>query len=267
MKHFVILLVLYISASPCLAQTDIYFDALTESGKLYNLGVKAFESKNYGLADSLFSESLIMLPHKDTYFNKAIVKKYLKDEKGFAENLLLAAEYGDTAARRLFYRNCLITDTLLLTSDGKPALILNYDHILISRKGKNLEYEELEKRDKGNNIIFRYSVSNGDTVYHDGRVIANGMDISFRELLIHVRKNLKYPTFERDNHIQGTVFIAFLLTKQGNIEKVSILRSPGTGLSAAALRIFKDPIRLTPLHVNGNPINAFLVFPVKFTLK
>lgn len=264
MKHLIILLALYFFATPCIAQSDDYFKAIRESGKLYDSGVKAFAKKDYDLADSLFEKSIQAFPHKDTYYNRAVTKKVKGDEQGFAQNLLLAMQYGDTAARRIFYSQCTVTDTFLLTAGGKAGNPSSYDHMLIFRKAKTIKYQEVIKKDRKNNTLIWYSVQGRDTVYNAVEDIAITNE-TYLQLETHIRRTLSYPSSALAEGVVGTVFLQFVIRTDGSISNLSILRSPDIRLTAAATRCLFAPIKYTPLKIDGKPVNLQVVLPINFS--
>ena len=92
-----------------------------------------------------------------------------------------------------------------------------------------------------------------------------------KELLAYLYKNLKYPTIARETGVEGVVVIQFVVTKNGNIENVSILREIGGGCGTAAAEVVKAmnelPEKWSPGKQRGKSVPVFYTLPVKFKLQ
>ena len=79
-------------------------------------------------------------------------------------------------------------------------------------------------------------------------------------------KNLKYPKEARENEIQGTVFIEFIVESDGSITNTKVLKGIGGGCDEECLRI----IRLMPKWNSGKEfgksVRVRFVLPIKFSL-
>lgn len=78
-----------------------------------------------------------------------------------------------------------------------------------------------------------------------------------------------YPELEKQNEIEGTVFVSFIVEPDGTISEIEILRGVpnGPGFDKVAIRaISKLSKRFNPAKMNGNPVRYRMRVPVKFTL-
>jgi protein TonB len=80
-------------------------------------------------------------------------------------------------------------------------------------------------------------------------------------------KNLKYPRFLKENRIQGTVFVSFVVTRNGSIANIEILRSPHQDFDAEVHRVLELMPQWKPGKQGGNEVNVRYKMPIKFTLK
>jgi protein TonB len=81
--------------------------------------------------------------------------------------------------------------------------------------------------------------------------------------------NLVYPDMEKENGIQGTVYVGFVVEKDGSITNVEVKRgvSGGPGLTKAAEYAVKRLKKFeTPAKNNSNPVRYQYTLPVKFVL-
>ena len=93
----------------------------------------------------------------------------------------------------------------------------------------------------------------------------NGYDA----LLKYLASNIIYPDFEKDNNIQGTVYLSFVVSATGQIEEVKemIGVKGGPNLSKEAIRVVKKMPHWNPGMVNGKPVNVRFTLPIKFVLR
>jgi len=81
--------------------------------------------------------------------------------------------------------------------------------------------------------------------------------------------NLVYPEMEKENGIQGNVYVGFVVEKDGSITNVEVKRgvSGGPGLTKAAEAAVKKLKKFeTPAKNNGKPVRYQYTLPVKFKL-
>lgn len=78
--------------------------------------------------------------------------------------------------------------------------------------------------------------------------------------------NLKFPKKAREKGIQGTVFVTFVVDKDGLIKDVRILRGIGGDCDEAAVNVVKMMPRWKPGMLDGKPVSVQFNMPLKFTL-
>ncbi len=97
------------------------------------------------------------------------------------------------------------------------------------------------------------------------------MQCAQKKMLEYVYKNIKYPAIARENGIQGRAVIQFVVEKDGKITDAKILRDPGAGTGAEALRVVEAmndlPERWTPGKQRGKPVRVQFTLPVSFKLE
>lgn len=79
-------------------------------------------------------------------------------------------------------------------------------------------------------------------------------------------KNVKYPSQARENNVQGTVYVEFIIEKDGSVTNPKALRDPGFGLGDEAVRVVKLLPTFIPAKQRGRPVRVLFRLPVKFTL-
>ncbi|PCH67427.1 MAG: energy transducer TonB [Bacteroidetes bacterium] len=80
-------------------------------------------------------------------------------------------------------------------------------------------------------------------------------------------KNIKYPPLAKENDITGKVFIKFVVTSKGRVEKAHILKGIGGGCDEEALRVVNMMPSWNAGKQRGKPVNVWFTLPIKFTLQ
>lgn len=91
-----------------------------------------------------------------------------------------------------------------------------------------------------------------------------GMD----SLVSFLKKNIKYPKSEIKNKIEGRVFIGFVLTKNGEVDDIKVLRylSHERVFANEAIRVVKLIPKWKPAEHNGEKIDVSFTLPIEFKL-
>ena len=92
--------------------------------------------------------------------------------------------------------------------------------------------------------------------------MGGGLD-TFRKF---VMSKLEYPQMARDMNIQGTVYIYFVINKEGVLTDLRIMRGVDPLLDNEVLSVVKDTPKWEPGKQRGNPVNVMFNMPVSFKL-
>ncbi len=82
-----------------------------------------------------------------------------------------------------------------------------------------------------------------------------------------LQDNIKYPQMARESGIQGTVYVTFVVERQGNVTDVRILRGIGGGCDEEAIRVIKLMPKWEAGMQRGKPVRVQFNMPIKFTLQ
>jgi protein TonB len=86
-------------------------------------------------------------------------------------------------------------------------------------------------------------------------------------LMNYLQKNIRYPVQARENNIEGTVYISFMIDNNGKIRDATLLRGLGGGCDEEALRVVKLMPDWKPGRQNGTNVKVKgIVVSVKFSL-
>jgi protein TonB len=87
------------------------------------------------------------------------------------------------------------------------------------------------------------------------------------ELMKYLLSNVNYPDVARENGIEGTVYIRFVVTKSGKVGETQVMKSADPLLDEAALKVVKSLPTWSPGKINGNAVNVWFIVPIKFKLE
>ena len=89
------------------------------------------------------------------------------------------------------------------------------------------------------------------------------------EMIKFIQKNLIYPMLEKEAGIQGTVYVSFVIDKEGKVNDVKIMRgiSGGPGCDKEAIRVVKSMPSWKAGKQSGRPVQVQFNLPIKFSLK
>jgi Ca-activated chloride channel family protein len=93
-------------------------------------------------------------------------------------------------------------------------------------------------------------------------VFKGGVD----SLMAYIKNHLVYPADAKAKGISGTVYVSFIVEKDGSISNVKIQRSVHKKLDAEAMRVIKKMPRWTPGLRKGNVERVEMTVPVQFSL-
>jgi periplasmic protein TonB len=86
-----------------------------------------------------------------------------------------------------------------------------------------------------------------------------------------IYRQVRYPALARENGIEGTVVIVFVVEPDGTLTNIRIARDIGGGCGEEAQRIVElmnaMPERWTPGKVGGEAVRVQYNFPLKFKLE
>jgi protein TonB len=71
----------------------------------------------------------------------------------------------------------------------------------------------------------------------------------------------------KESGIQGTVYVTFVVEKDGSITDVRVLRGIGGGCDEEAVRVVKNSPKWSPGKQRGKPVRVQYNLPVKFILQ
>jgi len=83
-----------------------------------------------------------------------------------------------------------------------------------------------------------------------------------------IGENIKYPKAASDNKVTGTVYISFIVEKDGSLTDIETkARKLGSGTDEEAIRVLKLSKKWNPGMEDGKPVRVKYNIPIKFSMK
>jgi protein TonB len=87
-----------------------------------------------------------------------------------------------------------------------------------------------------------------------------------KALYEYIKNNIRYPEVARTSGITGTVYVQFVVEKDGSISDVKVLRGIGGGCYEEAVRVVKSMPKWKPGKQRGQPVRVYYTLPIDFKL-
>ncbi|MEI6061226.1 MAG: TonB family protein [Bacteroidota bacterium] len=243
------------------------FGQKENSSPNYKKGLKALHAKNYTEAISLLTMAIEQNPTALAYLNRSEAYYNTGDSCAFCMDLKTARLKGNYDAYKKFRDKCQFT-----TSDNPvPDSILKKHPYVV-------DIEIIHDKCDPDSIVYAAS-KNEDESWSDE--ISKIEDVPIYTLIEKMpqfvggddarnrflSENLKYTEDALNKGIEGTVYVAFVVEKDGSVSNVKILRGIDKGLDNEVLRITRLLPRWIPGTQDGKPKRVLFNMPVYFKLK
>lgn len=88
-----------------------------------------------------------------------------------------------------------------------------------------------------------------------------------QQLMTLIGQTVKYPNIARETGIQGRVYVRFVVTKNGDVDQVSIARGVDPSLDKEAIRVIKQLPRWFPGEQREKKVAVWYTVPINFRLQ
>lgn len=88
----------------------------------------------------------------------------------------------------------------------------------------------------------------------------------YEAMMNFLKKNIRYPASARRMGVDGTVYVSFVVSKDGSISEVKVVRGLSADLDKEAVRVVSMMPPWRPGKQNGKPVFVRFVLPIKFKL-
>ncbi|HXP52968.1 MAG TPA: TonB family protein, partial [Bacteroidia bacterium] len=169
------------------------------------------------------------------YFENGLVKSVAQYKNGVLNGSLMVYWSNKIVARQDNYKDGKLIDGVCFDSTGAKVPCTNYDVHTQSERISTIVQQM---------PVFRGDVSE------------------------YLSKNIKYPENEKKHGITGTVFINFIIEKDGSVSNVRVLKGipNGPGLDAEAVRVISSMPKWIAGMQNGKLVRVSYNLPIRFVL-
>jgi TonB family protein len=269
----------------------LFFITISLSAHCQNYGVekfsrngsKAYEAGNYQEAVSNFTHALELdkTGSTATYFNRAAAYYYLGDTCNFCLDLLHIMT-NDFEAKKLYNEKCKLQ---VIDFHLNDSVIEKFPNVKYIRKeyakctpdtvlyyvydNDGVDYSTInlaETTDKTNNIPETDFSNNSDpifTIVEEMPTYPGGEKARSKFLA----DNVKYPELAMQYHIQGCVYITFIVDPTGTVRNVKVLRGIGGGCDEEAVRVLNLMPKWIPGKQSGKKVSVLFNMPLCFHLQ
>jgi protein TonB len=83
----------------------------------------------------------------------------------------------------------------------------------------------------------------------------------------YINEHFRYPAIAKENGIEGTVVVQFVVTKEGDIQNVKVVRGIGGGCDEEAVRVVRSMPNWKPGKHNGKAVPVSFTLPIRLKLE
>ncbi|MDR0835342.1 MAG: energy transducer TonB [Tannerella sp.] len=87
------------------------------------------------------------------------------------------------------------------------------------------------------------------------------------EMYKYLKDHINYPTMAQENNIHGKVYLKFVVSKDGSISQVTVVKGVDPSLDREAVRVVQSMPKWNPGKQNGKTVNVWFNLPVTFQLQ
>ncbi len=216
-------------------------------------------------AQVLLAKALWLWPDSKTNAQQARLYLMRADTVGYCKQMGLYSQ--ESEAEKAFYQqHCTREDSVPFAESGLSATefpgITNVSRVW--SKGNNTTTYTLY--DGTDSLRYRVTIGAKDTLfgYLDQMPLFPGGE---SELFKFLGKNTRYPSPAVDAGISGTIYITFIVERDGQVSGLEVLRGRHHSLDAESLRVIGSMPRWEPGRKKGKPVRCRFNLPVRFTLR
>lgn len=147
------------------------------------------------------------------------------------------------------------------------AFTMPVKFILDGNTAQKLKVPEEANMEEAAAMMNAYSEKRNKQAFQIVEVMPGFQGGGIKEFAAWAQAKVKYPAIAMENGIHGTVYVAFLVTKEGKVEDVEIARKVDPVLDEEVLRVIRSSPDWTPGQQRGNPVHVAFNIPIKFKMQ
>ena len=195
------------------------------------------------------------------YFNNVDLEKEVSNEKAKYSQIIIQNSDGTVTTEVYDLRKNALSNSQTFKGE-EPYGIWKFNTGRTLDYNFPLIYSDQKCNDSIPLKIYDYFQDNDSLGYKAPKPMTGDLTI-----YQYLAKNIIYLSRAKDEGIQGTVYLRFIITKEGAIENVVVFRGANILLDKESVRVIRELKFSTPPTLNGQPITiSCLTFPIKYKL-
>lgn len=153
---------------------------------------------------------------------------------------------------------------------------------IVEEEFKTIEEVKVDNPNQGNGNTGGGDIGFVEPIKEDVKVIERAPEIEAPLLIVeempefpggeaalikYLSENIKYPQVAKENQIQGTVYLNFVVEADGSITNVVIARGVDASMDKEAVRVIRSMQRWKPGKQSGKTVRVKFNLPVRFVLQ
>lgn len=246
--------------------TSAVFSQSQKTDKNFNKGVKAFQSGNYTDAINYFSNSIHESPTSNSYYNRAIAYANTGDSCRFCADLESATEMDHTEAQTLYKEYCIKLSVNYFIPDSLKKKFPELNRFETYKEKCANDSTIVAIFVKGNETWARNISDVYEEIYDKADIMPQfyGGENARNQF---IATNIVYPFAATEYGIQGTVFVTFIVEKDGSVTNVKVIRGIGGGCDEESVRIIKLMPNWIPAKHAGKAVRFRFTMPIYYRLQ
>ncbi len=223
----------------------------SKSETLYDKGNAAVKRKDYRTADSLFTLSLNLVPHPNSYYNRAVCRRQLNDFKGYCIDLLAATSFDDLDAKNLYWSHCAKADTLYKKQTEEIANKTDYEtveYITSYKYNTNFDYKKSSQSKKI--MLSKIRVDNVVIYRKSSEVVSPIFSISNDSLLKKIKTETDFLAIVLKNNLVSYSTLSLLIDETGKINEVKLKDGENDKAIVEIIKVLYNSNNCTPATYN-----------------
>jgi len=128
---------------------------------------------------------------------------------------------------------------------------------------RRIKFEELAK------ISPTYTDAKGKVVYNKAEV-APSFTGGNKAMMAYISDNVQFPKEAKENGVEGTVFVDFIIDEKGNVREVEVIEATSEeaiqSFREEAIRVVSSMPKWIPGRQRGKPVDVKFTLPITFQI-
>lgn len=221
----------------------------------------------------LLSQTFSTPPHRlvNPFFNNSLLKQRILMLQKNKSHWMMLVKYGLSAP--LFALMLVLSSATV--NNSKTLQVINNTAERAFTTPVSANFGRLSQQDMEdlNTVIKQHAApvpANGAPLNTNISLVVPARGAEFpggmQALGLFLSKNIHYPTEARTQNIHGTVYVSFIVEKNGSITNAKVLRGIGSGADEEALRVIYEMPKWNPGMQNGRTVRQSFTIPINFIL-